>query len=441
MKKFIYIILLLISMITIVFAKSKDSIDYPVIGKPIPQFTLQNVKYFNKTTVTNEDLKGKWFMLDFWGEYCASCIASFPKMNEIQRQFANEFQLILIGVPHKERLVSIEQVYEKHRQHHDLNMAITFDGKLADQFHLYAYPHQVIVDPQGIVRYITSGVSKDDVRQIINGKKPALRRVYNAVEPKPQDQFDRKIPLLMNGNGGDEEDYYIRSVFTKASDKMPLGFTYFMDDNCQILRCGLEKFYKYAFKRTVVGGVVPQDSLYGKFWPEIILEVKDSTLFTVDQNTFENTFAYSAFTSEKYRRDFGPQKIDFARLLKEELEVLLPYKASLENRSMPCYEMYISNSALKKIKSKKTDLEFKWLGGYGIGFEAKGMTILNFRSKLINSPNYNKSIPLLYNGPDILIDMTLKSLSFEDRVKELKEMGIEIKKVQRQMDVIVIRDK
>lgn len=441
MKNYIYIVIVLLTSVRTTLANNKDSIDYPVIGKPIPQFVLQDVKYFERTTVTNEDLKGKWFMLDFWGEYCAGCIASFPKMNAIQKEHGDVFQLILIGVPHKKQPISIEKVYETHRQNLNLQMPITFDRKLADQFHLYAYPHQIIVDPQGIVRYITSGVSEDDVKKIINGDNPSLSRVYNAVEPRPYDQFDHQIPLLMDGNGGPEENYYLRSIFTYASKEMPLGFSYFTPNYCQLLRFGLEKFYKYALTG-VLSWANPQEDLYGKVWPEIVLEIADSSMFKYDPINFtQNNFAFSAFVSEKYRKDFGSQKINFASLLKKELEVTLPYTASLQRRSMPCYELHVSEEAFKKIISKKSKLQFKWLDGYRIGFAAEGMNMVNFRSQLIESAEYNKDIPLVYNGPDVLIDITLKSTYFEDRVKELKELGIEIRKTKRTMDVIVIQDK
>lgn len=108
---------------------------------------------------------------------------------------------------------------------------------------------------------------------------------------------------------------------------------------------------------------------------------------------------------------------------------------------MPCYELHISEEVFKKIISKKSKLQFKWLDGYRIGFAAEGMNMVNFRSQLIESAEYNKDIPLVYNGPDVLIDITVKSTYFEDRVKELKELGIEIRKTQRIMDVIVIHDK
>lgn len=442
MKNYISILIILFTSLNTTFANSKDSIDYPVIGKQCPQFTLQNVKYFNKATVTNEDLKGKWFMLDFWGEYCAGCIASFPKMNEIQKEHGDDFQLILIGVPHKKQPVSIEQVYETHRQSLNLQMPVTFESKLADQFHIHGFPHQIIVDPKGIVRYITTGVSKDDVKMIIDGKNPTLLRKYNGIEAKPDDGFNKEIPLLLNGNGGAEEDYYIRSVFTKYSDERPIGFSYFTDDKCQILNFRLDFFYRYAFTGFLSWNAT-QNELYGKCWPEVVLEIKDSSLFNADFQTLENTFAYSAFVSEHYQSDFGSQKVDFAALLKKELEILFPFKANIEKRAMPCYELIISEDVFKKIKSSRSELEFRWLDGYRGGFEAKAMNMLNFRSQLAGSPKYNSDnrIPLLYNGPDVLIDIKLQSVYFEDRVKELKKMGIEIKKVQRQMDVIVIRDK
>ncbi|MBX2942702.1 MAG: TlpA family protein disulfide reductase [Cyclobacteriaceae bacterium] len=442
MKNYRYILILLFIAFKTAFANSKDSINYPVIGKPIPQFTLQNVKYFNKTTITNEDLKGKWFLLDFWGEYCVSCIASFPKMNEINKEFGTDFQIIMIGVPHKQRLVTIEQVYEKFRKMHNLLMPIVYDNKLADQFQAKAFPHQVIVDPNGVVRYITTNVSKQDVADIISGKYPTLSRVYNAIEPKPFDQFEKDRPLLANGNGGDESDYYLRSVLTKGNERMPLFYIYATDNQIHLLNLPLDHFYKYGITGDrEISWIFPHDDLYGKLWPEVVLEIKDSTLFRSDYKTKSNLFAYSAFVSDEYRAQFGSHEIDFPSLLRKELELIFPFKAVVERRLMPCYEIFASERSLKKLKSEKNELEFKWLDGKNTGFEAKAMNIENFKSKLMGSLGFPLSTPIFYDGPDTLLDITLKTVRFEDRIKELKEMGIEVRSVEREIDVIVIRDK
>jgi hypothetical protein len=41
---------------------------YPEVGKPCPDFTLNNVAYYSKKKVSLNDFKGKWLILDFWNK-------------------------------------------------------------------------------------------------------------------------------------------------------------------------------------------------------------------------------------------------------------------------------------------------------------------------------------------------------------------------------------
>lgn len=439
-KTIISIILLFIGSAVYSFSISTDSVDYPVIGKPCPDFTLTDVQYYDKQTITNEDLKGKWFMLDFWGEYCIACIKSFPKLNQIQKEFSEDFQIILIGVPYKERVNEIQQLYEKHRETLGLEIPIAYEDKLAQQFHAFAYPHQVIVDPEGIVRYITTAVMKEDIQKIINKENPALLRIYNATEQKPFDNYDKNTPLLLYNNGGEETDYFIRSVFTYGSERLPPSYAYITDDKVEIMNFSLHMFYKYAFTGELMW-TIPTDSLHSKVWPQVIVETKDTSNFTYNFKTKENLFAYSATVSDLYRERFGNGKIDYPGLLKKELEAVFPYIATMEKREMPCNILYISEENLQKIKTNSDETRFQWLDGRFSGFDAIGLTMVQLVSQLIIGPGYPRSIPLLYEGPDIKIDLKLKSGHFDDRILELKELGFELRKEKREMDVIVIRDK
>jgi hypothetical protein len=47
-----------------------QNVDYPEIGKPCPEFRLNNVYYFKKAYVTNNDFKGKWLVLDLFSTGC-----------------------------------------------------------------------------------------------------------------------------------------------------------------------------------------------------------------------------------------------------------------------------------------------------------------------------------------------------------------------------------
>ena len=439
MKKTLSIIIFLIFSVANNFATTKDSIDYPVVGKPCPIFTLTNVEYFKKTTLTNEDLKGKWFMLDFWGEYCIGCIKSFPKLNEIQKELGDKFQTVLIGVPYKKGPDNIRKLYERHREKLALKIPIVYESKLAEQFQASSFPHQVIVDPGGIVRYITSAVNKEEVKMIINNENPKLYVKFNAAESLPYDAYDTETPMLLYNNGGEESTYYLRTIFTEATSSMRPGTFLKHEDKVEIISFPLSMFYKFAFTGEL-SWTHPTDSLYNKFWPHPILEISDSTLFIPNYGTMDNFFSFSGSITNHYVTRFGKRRIDFATLLKKELETIFPFKATVENRKMICNVLYISPDKLKMIESNGSNsLQFK--DGQFSGFTAKAIKISDLIGHLVIGSGYPKpKIPLLYEGKDLTIDINLESVYYDDRIKELNKLGFAIRQEEREMSVIIIRD-
>ena len=59
----------------------------PEVGRPIPKFTLSDIQYYEKKNVSQADFIGKWLILDFFSESCSACFKSFPKINELQKEF------------------------------------------------------------------------------------------------------------------------------------------------------------------------------------------------------------------------------------------------------------------------------------------------------------------------------------------------------------------
>lgn len=421
-------------------SKKRDSVDYPIVGKPCPKFELEDVKYYHKKTITNEDLKGKWFMLDFWGEWCVGCIRSFPKINEIQKEYGDHFQTILIGVPRKDLPNAIEDLYEKHRQKLSLDIPIVFEEVLSRRFHAETFPHQVIVDPTGVVRYITSSVEKEDIEQILNNKNPTLYTKYNSQETTSYSGYDTKIPLLLYNNGGEENNYYLRTLLTKGSKLIQEGYIYEAPDKVELLNVPLSMLYKFAFTGQTSWGI-PTDTLYDKFWPNLILKVKDSTLFTPNYNTGDNFFAYSATLSHLYLEQFGESYINHPGILLKELESVFPFYASIEKTEMPCNVLSISEQDLKLLLSKTDSSTFHFKDGQWSGFKTTGMPIKHLVSHLVAGSGYNRGIPLIYDGSDQRIDLEIESVYFDDRIAELKKLGFNFSTELREINTIVIQDR
>src|SRR6187399_2066730 len=119
----------------------------PQIGKPMPEFTLNNITHYKVKKASLKDFKGKWLFLDFWYSGCAACIHSFSKVNEIHKQFSNDLSWILIGENDSKYNSNIRELYEKFRLKQGLEMPSAYDSILIPKWGVYSFPHIIIVDP------------------------------------------------------------------------------------------------------------------------------------------------------------------------------------------------------------------------------------------------------------------------------------------------------
>src|SRR5688572_28669027 len=118
------IIVLMVSCI--VFAQlemlaQSEMKDYTVIGQTIPHFTLTDVHHYSNSTFSPGDAKGNWLILDFWNRYCIVCVESFPKINQLQTDFKDRIQFMLVGQKDKKLNQNTEHVFERYRKSLGLN--------------------------------------------------------------------------------------------------------------------------------------------------------------------------------------------------------------------------------------------------------------------------------------------------------------------------------
>ncbi len=151
---------------------------YPEIGKPMQFFALDSVEYFKTRSLTLNDLKGKWTMLDFWGEYCGGCISSFPEISSIQQRFKDTINYVLVGLYYKDHPLSIRKFYEKLRSKFNLSLPISFDNSLFDEVNINGMPVIIVIDPIGIVRAITPTIKVNDIELFLRGKRTYIKPCY-----------------------------------------------------------------------------------------------------------------------------------------------------------------------------------------------------------------------------------------------------------------------
>lgn len=141
-----------------------------------PAFPLETSAWINGDPLTDEDLKGKVVLLDFWAVWCGPCIACFPHLREWHEKYADR-GLVIIGLtkyyqygwdaaanrgtrteglsPEDEQAALV-----KFAEHHQLKHRLAYmpeGATLSQSYGVSGIPQMVLIDREGKVRMIRVG--------------------------------------------------------------------------------------------------------------------------------------------------------------------------------------------------------------------------------------------------------------------------------------------
>ncbi|MBB5644902.1 TlpA family protein disulfide reductase [Pedobacter cryoconitis] len=119
------------------------------IGGRIPDVALTNVYNYEITKTNLSDFKAKLIILDFWATSCTSCLANFPKTEELQRRYEGEVQFIKVTYQPKAEILPF--LDELHKTDPSAIPVVTDDSALHQLFPHINLPHYVWLDQTGKV--------------------------------------------------------------------------------------------------------------------------------------------------------------------------------------------------------------------------------------------------------------------------------------------------
>jgi thiol-disulfide isomerase/thioredoxin len=115
----------------------------PDKGEPAPQF--EPATYDGKRLKLS-DFQGKFVLLDFWATWCGPCIAEFPHVERLYKEFANDPRLVIIGVSVDDRTAEPD----KYLQSRKLSWKQVYAGPTAwGTFGISAIPSFWLIGPDG----------------------------------------------------------------------------------------------------------------------------------------------------------------------------------------------------------------------------------------------------------------------------------------------------
>ena len=131
----------------------------PLINKPAPAFQLKQLQDPNKT-FSALDMRGKVWLLNFWGTWCVACREEHPLLIE----YAKTNAVPIYGVDYKDERSTALQMLEDEGNPYTLTVSDP-DGRLSIDYGVYGAPETFLIGRDGVIRYKQIGPITEDAWQ------------------------------------------------------------------------------------------------------------------------------------------------------------------------------------------------------------------------------------------------------------------------------------
>lgn len=415
-----------------------QNISSPQVGKALPDYKLNDIRYSDRQEAWLSEYKGKWMFLELWFSGCPLSIKSLPVANELYKEFGKEMNFMLVGCTDPKTCFGdgLRDLYGRLQKKMNLEIPCAFDSLMTLKWNIWGLPRVFIIDPNGIVRIETdaSGLTKERIRALLDGEQVSFPPAQGKDNP-PEFTLgiEKNRAFLYNSTlmAWKGEKHRIRDITNHI--------TYAKRPTYQASKVTLLQLYNVAFfgKAYLTGYNLKYNPLFSQVAFEPVLELADSSAFYDGQNL--KFYNYSLNLP-----DSAMQEEEIKRALQKDLAHMLGFTATIEDREMPVWNLVATEEARRKLKTSGGEPSFSDKTGSG---GAGGFTLvnvdINFLPKMLSKYIDDYRRPML-NATGITdnIDITIDALltDFNDIQKELKRNGLQFVKDTKKMKVIVIRD-
>jgi cytochrome c biogenesis protein CcmG, thiol:disulfide interchange protein DsbE len=157
--------LVLVVAIFVVMRRGSDphEIPSPLINKQAPAFQLPQLTDPAKT-ISATDMRGKVYVLNFWGSWCIACREEHPLLV----QYSKQKVVPIVGVDYKyanddsdERAAARQFLSELGNPYSQV--IYDHDGTTSIDYGVYGAPESFLIDKSGVIRFKQIGPITEDV--------------------------------------------------------------------------------------------------------------------------------------------------------------------------------------------------------------------------------------------------------------------------------------
>ncbi|RYG54893.1 MAG: TlpA family protein disulfide reductase [Chitinophagaceae bacterium] len=399
--------------------------------QPAPDFSL-NVSANSgakAATKTLKDFAGKWLILDFWTRTCAVCIASMPKINQLQQQFKDQVQFLLVGKNDRRYNSGIEKLYSDIALREKLELAVAFDSTIFSTYGVRYTPHVAIIDPQGILKVVTSSgeLSQQTLRQLLAGEN-TMAPLYPT--PPSKESLPKEKIIL-----DPTSILPHRSTLSLWRPGQPIGPATSISrinksGRFQTLSTSLARLYQLAYLGKTFWNTT--DSLYLHTWPKAIIETR--TPETFESNLKKGTHAYN-YTLTPLKREIPSPAYQLA--MQEDLKAWFGYRANFQQREQSILKLVVIDQ--QKINQRKSKADSTTYQGDYAGYKLQKVSPEQLIAFIYR---YHKLVIEDATGIRYPIDLELEAnmTNLGQLRSVLTANGLALVESKRMMRVLVITD-
>ena len=149
----------LVAFLLIGLHRDPHEVPSPLINKPAPEFKLSQLREPSKT-FSPQEMRGKVWILNFWGTWCVACREEHPLLLEYSKAGA----VPIYGVDYKDDRATAMQMLDEEGNPYALTVSDP-DGRTSIDYGVYGAPESYLIDRNGVIRFKQIGPITAEVWQ------------------------------------------------------------------------------------------------------------------------------------------------------------------------------------------------------------------------------------------------------------------------------------
>lgn len=426
------------------------------IGAVVPDFRLRQVLNYKSTEVSLSDFRGKALLIDFWAAFCQPCLAQFPKLQDIQKKYKQDLQVITITNDSHQKVIELFEHIKY--QGFSLLTATKEDDNNSNDSLFYAFPHRYIphyvwIDKDRVVRAITGheALTIENVALLISGQPLAVINKQEDVSSATShralysyQELDVAEKMMLNDSIRGLIEYAMLSSYNRMyppSSSIDHNGIY-ADRRIRLWNLPLSTMLRLAYGK--IGKDIHEQELVPA--PRVFLNVKDKKLlhkltvnFLQPPDTTDDLYCYDLIISGR-----GRQLL--AERMQENLYRYFGVKGTITKKKVWCYILSLKDSSRLRTSGDSSHVKGN---RYFLQLKNEPLSRLVNHIRSYNEGSKAESYKGLQSG--IIVDETHLTANVDINIKAamndipalklaLLDYGLDLQAGERWIDVLLLED-